>query len=337
MKRFNSRLSFLKGAGLTAATVWGGNTLDAMMQFTNTASKPSELKITDLRVATLARAPMTCPVIRIDTNQGIYGLGEVRDGASKTYALILKSRILGENPCNIDKIFRKIKQFGGTSRQAGGVCAIEMAFWDLAGKAYGAPVYQMLGGKFRDKIRCYADTTESDDPKIYGGRLRDRRDQGFTWLKMDLGIDLVKDVPGAIQHPLGSTVGLGGNTQHMFTGIELTEKGIEKMGEFVQTVREQVGMEVPLSADHFGHIGVNSCIRLGKGLTKYNMAWLEDMVPWQYTDLLKKISDAVDIPTLTGEDIYLKESFIELAKNHAVDILHPDLATSGGILETKKI
>ncbi len=82
---------------------------------------------------------------------------------------------------------------------------------------------------------------------------------------------------------------------------------------------------------------MNSCIKLGKALQKHNMAWLEDMIPWQYTDLWKKITDAIDVPTLTGEDIYLKESFIELAKNHAVDILHPDLATSGGILETKKI
>jgi L-alanine-DL-glutamate epimerase-like enolase superfamily enzyme len=123
----------------------------------------------------------------------------------------------------------------------------------------------------------------------------------------------------------------------MFTGIELTEKGIDTMLQYVATIREQVGMEVPLSADHFGHIGVNSCIRLGKALEKYNMAWLEDMIPWQNTELLKKISDAVNIPLATGEDIYLKEGFEELAKNHAVDILHPDLATSGGILETKKI
>src|ERR1035438_7228864 len=303
MKLSNTRRGFLRsGLAVAAAAFWADETLDALMQHTNTASRPSDLKITDLRIATVARAPMTDPILRIDTNQGIYGLGEVRDGASKTYALFLKSRLLGENPCNVDLLFRKIKQFGGHSRQAGGVCGIEMALWDLAGKAYGVPVYQMLGGKFRDKIRCYADTTESNDPKIYGARLRERRDQGFTWLKMDLGIDLVKDVPGAISHPLGSSVSLGGNTQHMFTGIELTEKGIEKMGEFVQTVREQVGMEVPLSADHFGHFGVNSCIRLGKGLTKFNMAWLEDMVPWQYTDLLKKISDAVDIPLCTGED-----------------------------------
>ena len=140
---------------------------------------------------------MTCPIIRIDTNQGIYGLGEVRDGASKNYALMLKSRLLGENPCNVDKIFRKIKQFGGHARQGGGVCGVEMALWDLAGKAYNVPVYQMLGGKFRDRIRCYADTTESHDPKVYGAAAEGAaRTQGFTWLKMDLGVDLVDERPG---------------------------------------------------------------------------------------------------------------------------------------------
>jgi L-alanine-DL-glutamate epimerase-like enolase superfamily enzyme len=331
------RTFFKAAAGVLGASFWADDVLDALPQNTNTNSRPSDLKITDLRIATLTRAPMTDPIIRIDTNQGIYGLGEVRDGASKTYALILKSRILGENPCNIDKIFRKIKQFGGHSRQAGGVCGIEMALWDLAGKAYGIPVYQMLGGKFRDKIRCYADTTESDDPKIYGQRLRKRRDEGFTWLKMDLGIDLIKDVPGALTYPAGTPLTGGGRTEHMFTGIELTQKGAELMGNFVATVREAVGMDIPLSCDHFGHIGVKSCIRLGKALEKYNVAWLEDMVPWFRTDLLKQIKDAIAVPLLTGEDIYLKEGFIELAKNHAVDILHPDLATSGGILETKKI
>ncbi len=342
MGRFSrNRRSFLRaGAGGLAAFgagFWADDTLDAAVQNVNKNSKPSELKITDLRVATITRAPMTEPIIRIDTNQGIYGLGEVRDGASKTYALMLKSRLLGENPCNIDKIFRKIKLFGGDARQGGGVCGVEMALWDLAGKAYGVPVYQMLGGKFRDKIRCYADTTESDDPKIYGQRLKARKEQGFTWLKMDLGIDLLKDTPGTISHPLGQTPRETYMTQHMFTGVEITEKGLAGMVDFVAQVREQVGMEIPLSADHFGHIGLNSCIKLGKALEKYNMAWLEDMIPWQYTDLWKKITDAVDVPTLTGEDIYLKEHFIELARNHSVDILHPDLATSGGILETKKI
>ena len=334
-----TRRSLLKGAaGVMGASFWAEETLEALMQHTNTASRPSALKVTDLRVATVARAPMTCPVIRIDTNQGIYGLGEVRDGASKTYALMLKSRILGENPCNVDRIFRKLKQFGFHARQGGGVSAIEMALWDLAGKAYNVPVYQMLGGKFRDKIRIYADTVESRDPKVYGERLKQRMEQGFTWLKMDLGIDLIQDKPGMVTRPLGMDPTRDVQPlQHPFTGIEITDRGAATMADYVAAVREVVGMDVPLSADHFGHIGVNSCIKLGKALEKHNMAWLEDMIPWYYTDLLKKITDAIDVPTLTGEDIYLKEPFIELCKNHAVDIIHPDLATSGGILETKKI
>jgi L-alanine-DL-glutamate epimerase-like enolase superfamily enzyme len=334
---FGRRGFIRSAAGIAGLSFWADETLEAAVQNVNKNSKPSDLKITDMRVATVARAPMRDPIIRIDTNQGIYGLGEVRDGASKTYALFLKSRILGENPCNIDKIFRKIKQFGGHSRQGGGVCAVEMALWDLAGKAYGVPIWQMLGGKFRDKIRCYADTTESHDPVVYGQRLKARKEQGFTWLKMDLGIDLLGDTPGTITHPAGEPIGGGGSKQHFFTGIELTPKGVEMMADYVGKVREQVGYDIPLAADHFGHIGVNSCIKLGKALERYNMAWLEDMIPWQYTDLLKKITDAVDIPVLTGEDIYLKEGFVELARNHAVDILHPDLATSGGILETHKI
>jgi len=344
-KNMLGRRSLLKFAGAAAASsFWSDETLEGALQNVSKNSKPSDLKITDLRICTLRGAPMTDPIIRIDTNQGVYGLGEVRDGASGRYALFLKSRILGENPCDIDKVFRKIKQFGGDSRQAGGVCAIEMACWDLAGKIYGVPIYQMLGGKFRDKIRCYADTTESEDPKVYGERLKARKEQGFTWLKMDLGINVLGNKPGMVTHAAsvpgdgGNTaLGLGSRTVHMLTGIELTPAGIDGMVEYAATIREYVGYDIPLSADHFGHIGVNSCIRLGKALEKYNLAWLEDMIPWQYPELLKEIKQQVNIPLNTGEDIYLKENFIKLASMHATDILHPDLATSGGILETHKI
>ena len=337
-KNVHGRRSFLRGtAGAIGAGLWGDQVLEAQPQNVNTNSKPSDLKITDLRVLVLARAPMTSPIIRIDTNQGIYGLGEVRDGASKNYALMLKSRIMGENPCSVDKVFRKIKQFGGHSRQAGGVCGVEMALWDLAGKAYNVPIHQMLGGKFRDKIRCYCDTPQVRDPKAFGLRMKERREQGFTWLKMDLGVDMVAQIPGTVTMPLGTNLAYGNNTQHMFTGMEITDKGIELLCNYVAQVREGAGMDVPISADHFGHIGVNRCIRLGRALTKYNLSWLEDMIPWQYPELLKKIADSVDIPIATGEDIYLKESFIELCRAHAVDIIQPDLATSCGILETKKI
>jgi L-alanine-DL-glutamate epimerase-like enolase superfamily enzyme len=298
---------------------------------------PNELRITDLRVAVVGRAPMTCPLIRIDTNQGIYGLGEVRDGASERYALMLKSRLLGEDPRNVDRLFRKIKQFGHHGRQGGGVCAVEMALWDIAGKYYGVPAWQLLGGKFRDKIRIYADTTMSPNPKETARHLKERMERGFTFLKMDIGISLLDKLDGTISRPTGLTLRETFQTQHMFTGVELTKKGIDALADYAMTVRESVGWNIPLALDHFGHIGVKSCIRLGQALEDFAPAWLEDMIPWQHADLWRRITEAVPAPTCTGEDIYLKEDFIRLCQSHAVDVIHPDLMTSGGILETKKI
>jgi L-alanine-DL-glutamate epimerase-like enolase superfamily enzyme len=315
------------GGGLLAA-----GALEAAQGNARTASRPSELKVTDLRVADIG----SIALIRIDTNQGIYGLGETYTESSKTYALFLKSRLLGENPCDVDRLFRKIKQFGFHSRQASGVTAVEMALWDLAGKAYNVPVYQMLGGRFRDRIRLYADTPGVHEPQAFAARLKQRLDAGYTWLKMDLGLSLVEDTPGTVSHPIGSTQNYGSTFGHM-GGWELTDKGIAMMADYVERVREAIGMEVPLCADHFGHIGVKSCIRLAKALARYNMAWLEDMVPWTDTELLKRIAEAVDVPIATGEDIYLKEPFETLCRAHAVDIIHPDIACSGGLLETKKI
>ena len=125
--------------------------------------------------------------------------------------------------------------------------------------------------------------------------------------------------------------------QHPYTHVRLTTKGIQMLCEYVEQVRAVVGYEVPIAADHFGHIGVDDCIRLGQALEPYNLAWLEDMVPWQFTEQWVQMERALKTPVCTGEDIYLKEGFLPLLQAHAVNVIHPDLATSGGILETKKI
>ena len=308
---------------------------DSVEENVNTSSKPSDLRITDMRIANLRGAPFRSTIIRIDTNQGISGYGEVRDGGSETYALMLKSRLIGENPCNVDKIFRKIKQFGHHARQAGGVCGVEMALMDLAGKAYGVPAYQLAGGKFRDQILCYCDTPSRRDGKEMGTLLKERMDDGFGFLKMDVGIGLLKGMEDALIAPPGM---LGTNhIMHQFTGIQISNKGIDILCEYVAQVREVIGYEVPLAVDHFGHIGVESCIRLGKALDQFSLAWYEDMIPWQFPDQWKRLADAVDTPVCTGEDIYLKEDFLPLFENRAIAVAHPDLASSGGILETKKI
>src|SRR6184192_3785820 len=219
---FHRREILAASVGMLGSALMGTEPMEGYPKKVNTNSSPSALKITDLRVATIVKpGPSPCSIIRIDTNQGVYGLGEVRDGASPTYALMLKSRIVGENPLEIDRIFRKIKQFGGPARQAGGVCAIEMALWDIAGKAYNVPVYVMLGGKLRDKIRVYADTTKSKDPRVYAQRMKERKEvKGLTWLKMDLGVEMVSDTPGTVTEPSELTQWEENQIEHPFVAME---------------------------------------------------------------------------------------------------------------------
>jgi L-alanine-DL-glutamate epimerase-like enolase superfamily enzyme len=261
---------------------------------------------------------------------------------------MLKNRLLGENPCNLDKLFRKIKQFGHHARQGGGVCGVEMALMDLAGKAYGVPAYALAGGKFRDAVRMYCDTPNEPTGEAMGQKLKGRMEQGFTFVKMDVGIEPLITVPGALSFPAGVLHRDGDETpyekmldihsiQHPFTHVRLTEKGIRLLADYVAEVRSVVGEELPIAADHFGHIGVDDCLRLGKALEPFNLAWLEDLVPWQFTDQWVQLERALDTPVCTGEDIYLKEGFMPLLEARAVNVIHPDLATSGGILETKRI
>jgi L-alanine-DL-glutamate epimerase-like enolase superfamily enzyme len=348
----NGRRSFFKKTALGGMMLGGfmfSSIEDTLAQSTskvNRNSLPSDLKITDMRYAVVMNGHARCPVIRIDTNQGIYGLGEVRDGASWRYAMFLKSRIMGMNPCNVELIFKRIKQFGFHGRQGGGVCGVEMALWDLAGKAYNVPCYQLLGGKYRDKVRLYADTPEGENEADFIAKVDKRlKEEGFTFMKMDFGIELLKGIPGTTVNSNFWDIGRQwtnepmtyGGTEHPFTQVQITDKGLEILVERIAKVRERMGYEIPLASDHYGHFDHNNAIRLGRAVEKYRLAWLEDLIPWKFTEQWKQISDAIETPTLTGEDIYLKEEFIKLIDARAVDIVHPDLATSGGLLETKKI
>lgn len=328
-----------------------------------TGINPANLKITDIRCADIDGAPKRCTLLKIFTNQGLVGYGEVRDASSRTYALMLKSRILGENPCNVERIFRRIKQFGGHSRQGGGVSGIEVALWDLAGKAWGVPVWQLLGGKYRDAVRIYCDTDADGHGSEMGRALKERMNAGFTFLKMDLGIELLMDQPGCLCGPAGflekmreykRTVfstphgsidprAMRGEayelftTAHPFTGIHITEKGLDFLENYMAEVRAETGYEIPLAIDHLGHIPLEDCIRLARRLEKFNLAWMEDAVPWQYTDQFRRLAQATTVPQGSGEDIYLKENFLPLLQAGALAVVHPDVLTAGGILETKKI
>ena len=309
-----------------------------------TYSSPSDLKITDMRLAVVC-SNYDYPIIRIDTNQGVYGIGEVRDAGHKENALQFKSLLLGQNPCNIDMIFRAIKRFGHHGREGGGVSGIEIALWDLIGKAYGVPCYQFLGGKYRDKVRIYADTPAPKEatPEGYVERVLERKKMGLTFIKFDIGPAILASAPDTMigtptQHEYGGLVrrGLAPGTGR---GSMVTDRGIERMAEVVAAVREAVGWEVSLCIDHFGHgyMTAKEVIRLGHALEPYGLAWMEDPMPWWDIDGHKRVTEAIGVPTAAGEELYLWDGFRELIEKRAVDIIHPDLLTSGGMRETKWI
>ena len=310
----------------------------------NTYSRPSELKITDMRVAVVA-SNYDYPIIRIDTNQDVYGIGEVRDAGHKENALQFKSFLLGQNPCNVDMIYRAIKRFGNWGREGGGVSGIELALWDLVGKVYGVPCYQFLGGKYRDKIRLYADTPTPAEPtpEGYVQRVLGRVAMGLTFIKFDVGTTRVLSghVPdGLVGAPSKYELNVphGGRfAARGLPGTQLTDKGIARFVEIVSAVREAVGWGIPLAIDHLGPLTANDAIRLGKALEPYGLAWLEDILPWWDIEGQLQIKNNINVPTMTGENIFLWDGFCELIERRAVDIIQPDLLTSGGMLETKRI
>jgi L-alanine-DL-glutamate epimerase-like enolase superfamily enzyme len=194
----------------------------------------------------------------------------------------------------------------------------------------------------------YADTPSHDSPDEQRKLIKYRtEDQGYTWLKMDVSLEELRSIPGTLvntkfwdgaqgQYDLKDYMSYG-NTKHPFTQVQITDKGLDELAKIVDHVRSMVGYEIPMSTDHFGHFDLNNGIRLGKALEKYRLAWMEDIISWELTDQWKTISDALETPVSTGEDIYLLKGFKPLIDIHAVDIIHPDLATSGGLLETKRI
>ena len=310
-----------------------------------THSGPSDLKITDMRAA-VVRSNYDYPIIRIDTNQGVYGIGEVRDAGHKENALQFKSMLLGQNPCNIDMIFRTIKRFGNWGREGGGVSGIEIALWDLIGKVYGVPCYQFLGGKYRDRVRIYADTPtpSAATPEGYVERVMGRKEMGLTFIKFDVTPSVVEGVPGALigqptRHEIKMHMGDRWNAPGTGLGSRLTDKGIAHMTEIVAAVREAVGWDVSLCVDHFGHgrFTADEVIRLGHAWEPYGLAFMEDPMHWWDVEGHRKVTEAVRVPVAAGEVLYLWDGFRPFIESRAVDIVHPDLLTSGGILETKKI
>jgi len=300
------------------------------------------VKITDIRVA-VVEGNFYWPLVRVETDEGISGYGEVRDHSCAYYdekmrrlALDLKPFLLGEDPTNIERVFRKIRVFGGPGRQGGGVSGVEMALWDIFGKALGVPVWRLLGGRYRERVRIYCDChagkpirnsaqdyaldAENYTPEAYAGNAKEIKRLGFTLLKFDIGAHVGGLVPGGYYHG------------------HVTSAGIAYEVSIVKALREAVGWETELALDCVQGT-VEAAIRFGQAVEPYGLSWIEDLL-WgeeRHLEAFKEITRRVNVPTLTGEDLYLREGFRRFIEEGAIRIPAPDMATAGGILETKRI
>ncbi|MGA1997475.1 MAG: mandelate racemase/muconate lactonizing enzyme family protein, partial [Bryobacteraceae bacterium] len=277
----------------------------------NRFSAPSNLKITDIRAATVATY-YDYPLIRIDTNQGVYGLGEVFAAGTKGSALMLKPFLVGRNPVEIEAILRPLRGSVGQSFWNSGYGAIDLALHDIAGKVYGVPAWRLLGEKLQNRVLLYADTAGAKDPKQYAQRVDRRRKMGFRFFKMDLETPLVADRQGAV-----------------FPNGIATDKGLGYLCEYLAAARDVLGKGVPIAGDHFvqpeERMSVKDAIRYARAFEPYGLAWAEDLigrnsVRWRE---FKEIRQNTTTPILTGEMAFGVEGFRELIENQAVDIIHP--------------
>jgi len=227
------------------------------------------------------------------------------------------------------------------------VSAIEMALWDIAGKAAGLPVYKLLGGKVRDKVRVYCDCgvgvrLDPDDPnsayspEAYAEKARRRMKmpQGFTILKFDIGFHggQLLSVPSGAYEAEASYPTRG----------HVTERGLKAEIACVEAIRNVLGDKIGLAVDCGPSQSLPSAIKLAKALESFNLLWAEDLLTGDYTPYTdpkayRILTLSTSTPILTGEQIYLRHGFRDLIEQHAVDIVAPDICDVGGLAEAKWI
>ena len=305
------------------------------------ASNP--MKITDLRCAVIGNHP----IVRIVTDEGISGFSQIESYKPymKPHVLLYKEEILGEDPTDVERVMLRIRQRGSFKPWGAAVSAIEMALWDIAGKAAGVPVYKLLGGKVRDRVRVYngairTEVTEQS-PAAYAASVREMKSHpyGFSIVKMGVAFhsNMRYDVPNFMYGDAVRTKAHG-----FVTRGPLTPNGFNFIVECVEAMREELGSDIGLALDCGPGFLLPDAIRLARELERLNIAWMEDTltgdyVPWIHPDVYRDLTMSTTIPIHTGEQIYLRHNFKDLIQKQAVRIVGPDPCDVGGIAELKWI
>ena len=326
-----SRRSFLMKSALVAGAMSPlasfGKTYETAIENTPKVSVPSDLKITEIKCGYIRGGHSL--FVKIYTNQNIWGCGEGVDATPGTYYLvkIFEERIKGKSPLNVHRLFEDIRRSGFFEGAQSGMfvsvlTAIETALWDLAGKALGLPVYQLLGGKFRDKIRVYCDTalyqSKLPTPKDFADAALNAKKMGFNAIKFDLD---QRDDP------------------HKYDLYNWTASPgeLQRMVDQVAAAREAVGPLIDICLDMHGRYDAPTAQAIAKRLEPMNLMWLEEPIPAENVEAYKLITESTSTPICAGENHYLAHGFRRMLEIGAVDIIMPDLQKAGGLGEGQRI
>jgi len=299
------------------------------------------VKITDLKCTVIGQNP----IVRIVTDAGVDGYGEIE--AAKPYVvpqvLFYKQFIVGEDPTNVERVVSKIRRLGAFKPWGSAVSAIETALWDLAGKAAGLPVYKLLGGKVRDRVRVYysgsAEQFKDQSPDGYADMALQKagRPEGFTIIKM--GVGWHSGMPPAVPNFTYGELRQG--PAHPNRGL-LTERGLQHVVESIEAMKSALGDGIGLAIDCGPGWVLPDAIRLAKAVEHLHILWLEDLLTGDYSphvsaSVYREVTRATSTPIHTGEQIYLRQNFMELIEGQAVRVVGPDPADVGGLAEIKWI
>jgi L-alanine-DL-glutamate epimerase-like enolase superfamily enzyme len=295
------------------------------------------MKITNVTTAVIA-GNFPWVLVRVETDKGVSGLGEAYWGGGVAELVHrAKPLLIGEDPRNIVRLMDiMLRCLSGEGSQAGttvtAISGIEIALWDLLGRHLGVPISTFFGGRFRDRIRIYADchAGATPDPADYAAKAREVAAEGFTAIKFDL------DTPNP--YTLDTTTDPHPRRRWFepFNRV-IGSREMAWMVEVVRAVRNAVGPEIMVAMDAHWKFNVNDAIRLAQALEPFDLLWLEDPIPPENIEAQRHVTHSTRTPICTGENLYRKHGYRELIEKQAARIIAPDIPKMGGLLEAKKV
>jgi L-alanine-DL-glutamate epimerase-like enolase superfamily enzyme len=300
------------------------------------SAQRKKVRITDVKIM-IVRGTWDWNLIKVETDSGLYGIGEAYWGWGVKDMVLNKMKpiVVGEDPLNVDKLFTKMLMQSAGAGAIGGVTVtaasgIEIALWDLCGRILETPVCNLLGGRYRDRIRFYR-TLQSvrnvEDQAQWKALAESARAEKWGWTAFKFQGDGVPTRADPTYKEPG----------HDPYGRGLTIKDYRRILAGMETVRTTLGPDTDFAIECHWHYDTQDVIRLGRELAPVNPMWLEDPVPPENIEAMQRVTQSIPIPVCTGENLYLRQGFRKLIEMQATSGVHIDIPKSGGLSESKKI